>query len=189
MLTADRQEVEGRFRVEVLPNGTELCNSTLFSEESYVRVSSILLLLLGAFFLYPSYRACKKYIESGTREHNGLILLATFFWFSSYSFLLLFFLWQAADWSSTAIVVFHSTYQLSYDAALTLTTVALGSYVKLISCSQATGGPGTRRTRRVERSGARRDGVWAKFPGTSRKFKLGAAKGKPQTQTPQTPPL
>jgi hypothetical protein len=60
---------------------------------------------------------------------------------------------------------------------------------RLISCSQATGGPDARRTRREERSGARGDGVWAKFPGTSGKFKLGAAKGKPQTQTPQTPPL
>jgi hypothetical protein len=47
------------------------------------------------------------------------------------------------------------------------------------------GGPDARSTRREERSGARGDGVWAKFLGTSRKFKLGAAKGKPQTQTPQ----
>jgi hypothetical protein len=60
-------------------------------------------------------------------------------------------------------------------------------YNTLISCSQATGGPDARCTRREEWSGARGEGVWAKFPGTSRKFKLGAAKGKPQTQTPQTP--
>jgi hypothetical protein len=47
------------------------------------------------------------------------------------------------------------------------------------------GGPDARCTRREEWSRAQGDGVWAKFPGTSRKFKLGAAKGKPQTQTPQ----
>jgi hypothetical protein len=55
--------------------------------------------------------------------------------------------------------------------------------------TQATGGPGTQRVRREERSVNRGDGVWAKFLGTSGKFKLGAAKGKPQTQTPQAPPL
>jgi hypothetical protein len=47
------------------------------------------------------------------------------------------------------------------------------------------GGPDARHTRREEWSGAQGDGVWAKFLGTSRKFKLGAAKGKPQTQTSQ----
>jgi hypothetical protein len=51
--------------------------------------------------------------------------------------------------------------------------------------TQATGGPGARHVRREEWSINRGDGVWAKFPGTSGKFKLRATKGKPQTQTPR----